>query len=79
MTEAAHVRIRTNGGTGIKPSDEFVVPLCSNCHRTQHGGERTFWGNIDKPLELAKFLWDNSGDEMTCFLKVRSFWMEDNL
>lgn len=78
-TEAAHVRIGTQGGTGIKPSDEFTVPLCVYCHRKSHQiGERTFWGDIDRVINLSRFLWDNSGDKMTCFLRVRSFWMKEN-
>lgn len=46
--EAAHVRLGTGGGTGITPSDRWIVALCLECHRmrgdSQHTiGERTFW------------------------------------
>lgn len=48
--EAAHVRLGSDGGMGMKPSDYFAVPLCGwreddvGCHRRQHAiGERTFW------------------------------------
>lgn len=53
---AHHVRIGMNGGTGIKPSDCYCVPLCAECHNRVHRGERTFWKNRT-PLELADALW----------------------
>lgn len=34
--EAAHVRTGTDGGTGMKPSDCYALPLCSKHHRRQH-------------------------------------------
>ena len=34
--EAAHVRVGTDGGTGLKPSDRFVIPLCGEHHAHQH-------------------------------------------
>ncbi len=41
--EAAHVRTGTDGGMGMKPSDCFVIPLCSDAHREQHRvGEAEF-------------------------------------
>ena len=41
--EAAHVRDGTDCGLGVKPSDIFVVPLCSWHHRQQHNvGEKQF-------------------------------------
>lgn len=40
---AAHVRIGTGGGMGIKPPDWFTIPLCDHHHKEQHAhGERTF-------------------------------------
>jgi hypothetical protein len=46
--EAAHVRNGTDGGTGIKPSDRWVISLCKLCHSRQHQiGEEAFekaWG-----------------------------------
>lgn len=48
--EAAHVRIGSDAGMGRKPSDYYAVPLCKECHFTQHGcGERTFWEG--KPVD----------------------------
>jgi hypothetical protein len=41
--ECAHVRSGTDGGTGIKPSDRWVISLCRDCHTRQHQiGERSF-------------------------------------
>lgn len=41
--ECAHVRIGTDGGTGIKPSDEWTIPLCAAHHRLLHSdGEPRF-------------------------------------
>lgn len=34
--EAAHVRTGTDGGTGMKPGDEWVISLCARHHRLQH-------------------------------------------
>jgi hypothetical protein len=41
--ECAHVRVGTDGGTGIKPSDRWTVSLCRDCHTRQHQiGEQAF-------------------------------------
>lgn len=41
--ECAHVRMGTDGGTGIKPSDRWCVPLCKAHHAEQHRiGEPAF-------------------------------------
>jgi Putative HNHc nuclease len=34
--ESAHVRTGTDGATGMKPSDQWVISLCANHHREQH-------------------------------------------
>lgn len=63
-SEAAHVRLGTDGGAGIKPSDRYAVPLCGSCHELQHRfGELRFWSvlRID-PLSVALRLWTVSGD-----------------
>ena len=61
-TQSAHVRSGTDGGTGIKPSDSWIVPLCENHHREQHAiGEPAFerrYG-IDMKAEAAR-LWRES-------------------
>jgi hypothetical protein len=41
--ECAHVREGADGGTGLKPSDRWVISLCSRHHREQHHiGESAF-------------------------------------
>ena len=41
--ECAHVRNGTDGGTGLKPSDEWCLALCKSCHSRQHQiGEKSF-------------------------------------
>jgi len=35
-TEAAHFRSAANSGAGLKPGDEFLLPLCRSHHREQH-------------------------------------------
>lgn len=63
-SEAAHVRTGTDGGTGMKPGDRYVVPLCPSCHAKQHRiGELIFWSalRID-PLSVALRLWTISAD-----------------
>lgn len=69
-TEAAHVRFadprvaKRQTGKGEKPSDEWSVPLCGQCHRRQHtGDERLFWAGarID-PIFVALALSRVSGD-----------------
>lgn len=41
--ECAHVRSGTDGGIGIKPSDEWCISLCKDCHTRQHQiGEAAF-------------------------------------
>jgi hypothetical protein len=57
--ECAHVRVGTDGGTGIKPSDRWVISLCRECHSRQHQiGEESFekaWGINLKALAEAFF------------------------
>ena len=63
-SEAAHVRLGTDAGVGIKPSDRYSVSLCTSCHELQHRfGELRFWSvlRID-PLNVALRLWTVSGD-----------------
>lgn len=56
--QAAHIRSNTGGGMGYKPSDEWCVPLCVDCHSDQHRvGERKFWSEIDKVKDLASKLY----------------------
>lgn len=68
-TEACHVRMgdpraaKRQTGMSEKPNDVFCVPLCSKCHREQHGSaERAFWnGREIDPIFLALALHSVSG------------------
>lgn len=63
-SECAHVRSSMDGGTGLKPSDKYTVPLCSRHHQRQHMvGEAAFWAEagID-PLDASLRLWTISGE-----------------
>ena len=33
--QAAHIRMGTDGGMGVKPSDNFTIPLCVEAHVEQ--------------------------------------------
>lgn len=67
--EAAHVRLGTNGGTSLKPSDKWCVSLCADCHARQHKvGERTFW----KPLGInPKILAEEFARKSPHWLKLK--------
>lgn len=55
-SEAAHIRIFTDGGTSLKPSDHYTVPLCHRDHQRQHNvGELTFWGGEETVRKLIDF------------------------
>jgi len=60
--EAAHVRIGTDGGTSLKPSDCYTIALCSYHHRAQHQhGEATFAHHYKINMkEIAADLWRRS-------------------
>lgn len=58
--EACHIRTGTDGGTGIKPSDYFTVPMTRREHKIQHvRGERAHFAThgvtdpIARALEIA--------------------------
>lgn len=57
--DPAHVRRGTDGGTGLKPSDNWVVPLCHPCHLEQHRvGEASFARHHRLDLKaLAERVW----------------------
>ena len=60
--EAAHVRIGTDGGTSIKPSDGWTIPLGSGAHREQHAiGEQSFEKRYGIRMKaLAEEYWKRS-------------------
>lgn len=61
--DPAHVRIGTDGGTGLKPSDRYAVPLCRACHDIQHKGEVTFWAELGAdPVDISNRLWTVTGN-----------------
>jgi hypothetical protein len=62
---AHHERIGGGGGTALKPSDVYILPLCGECHITRHSSAfdslRVFynlWGNeaIVYEDEVAKLV-----------------------
>ena len=58
-TDAHHVRIKNNAGTGIKPSDFYAVPLCRLHHlESHHYGRNTFFERhgVDIFEELFKMV-----------------------
>jgi len=57
--EAAHVRTGTDGGTSIKPGDNWAMPLCAAHHRQQHQiGEPEFERRYGVDMKaIAKALW----------------------
>ena len=73
--QAAHIRCHTDGGTSLKPSDCFAVPLCASEHFRQHShGERTFWQDrLDDAISLALELYENSGDQLKCHRLIHTF------
>lgn len=58
--QAAHYRSAANSGTGIKPRDEYLLPLCRNHHTEQHAiGQLAFerrygFSMLDKAMEFAR-------------------------
>lgn len=62
VIEPAHTRIGTDGGMGMKPGDNWVIPLCSKAHREQHAiGELCFQERYCLDMkQMATDLWVNS-------------------
>jgi hypothetical protein len=54
--QAAHYRLGTDGGMGMKPSDFYTIPLCLTCHDRQHKGERTFWQGVDVMALIESYI-----------------------
>jgi hypothetical protein len=58
-----HLRFAQPRALGLKPSDEFTVPLCREHHRELHhsGNEAAWWHEMGlDPLPTARELWDRS-------------------
>ncbi len=64
--QCAHIRKGNVCGVGLKPSDEFTVPLSCSQHRLQHNiGEVAYWGQyggIERINKLASDLYTVTGD-----------------
>jgi hypothetical protein len=57
--EAAHARNGTDGGTALKPGDNWTLPLCSYHHAQQHRmGEPYFEARYKIDMKaIAQALW----------------------
>lgn len=55
-SQACHIRILTDGGTGLKPSDYFVLPFTYHYHKMQSDiGELRFYKKFNiNPFYVAK-------------------------
>ena len=70
--DPAHLRFATDDeplkpGTGLKPPDWRLVPLCRRCHDKEEHGKVTFWGacmalGVSDPIGVAGQLWRVTGD-----------------
>ena len=60
----AHIRMGAKAGTGRKPDDSRVIPLCHAHHSLQHDkGELFFHGNkLRESIELAIQLYKVTGN-----------------
>lgn len=60
--EAAHVRTGTDGAMGMKPSDNWTIPLCDMHHKIQHDmGETAFEQTYGVDMKaIAQALWQRS-------------------
>jgi len=90
-SEAAHVRYagsyygKGETGVGRKPDDRWVVPLCSEHHRTgpdaQHGtSEKNWWKKMGvNPLIAAALLYSASSvdDEEAAKMICQLEWVHD--
>lgn len=58
-TEAHHVRTGTDGAMGVKPGDNWAVPVCALMHRTIHDiGETTAEARFGFDMKsIAAKLW----------------------
>ena len=58
--DPAHFRWGTDGGMGVKPSDNFVNPLIHSEHLKQGDGEVSYWLEVvnEDPAILCRFIKD---------------------
>lgn len=58
--DAHHITYAEPNALSLKVGDNWVVPLCRNCHFDLHmkGDERKFWDIVDRdPIEWATREW----------------------
>ncbi len=56
-SDPSHIRHGLEGGTGLKPPDDLVLPLCHALHEKSHRlGEVVFWTRIMN--ENPRFMMD---------------------
>jgi hypothetical protein len=73
-SQAAHVRLGSICGTGLKPSDSKILPMCAAHHFESHNvGEKTFHGDMDKVHELTGYLYEHTGNWKICVLRIREY------
>lgn len=65
---------------GLKPGDNYTVPLCVEHHHEQHEvSEKVFWGeSLESVKRLANDLWNVSGSEQGKD-KIREFRHERDI
>lgn len=72
--QLAHIRWGHEGGWGLKPDDDLVLPLCPDCHTAQeNGGPEWLAENIVKKLARDIWAWsmgDRTEDNMV-------FWFDE--
>jgi hypothetical protein len=79
-SECAHVRTYTDGGTSLRPSDRYCLPLCAGCHRidqdSQHElGEASFYAALGiDPLDYCLRLWTVTGDTPQGLRTIERAW-----
>lgn len=77
--QAAHIRMGTNGGMGMKPGDNFSLPLDYREHERQHRiGESQYWPDIDAVIQLANALYENTGNRQVCEKLILEFRIRNN-
>jgi len=61
-SQAAHVRVGTDGSLSKKPGDNWVIPLCNLHHASQHSlGEAEFERLYELDMKrIAEALWQKS-------------------
>lgn len=74
MTQAAHIRHNNGGGMGLKPGDDYCIPLSWWEHAEQHEiGELNYWPDIEDAKELALDLYRNTGDRDKCLEMIARY------